>query len=134
MDTTPTPDSSEQVPAVLIEPVSPAAKTQITEVTLSANPEEPATDQVLFIEIGIDMKTSLLFRIPTSDELATFIWTNYIIHKMSDHQSFLCREQFLQQFYRNLVSFFQINLHTTNVSYFQLDNLIIAALHFLGFD
>ena len=104
MDTTQTPALSEQAPAVVIKPVSLAAEKPITELTSSAQPVAPATDQVLLMEVGTALK-SLLFPIPTPDELATFIWTNYIITKLSDFQSyFLCREQFFHQFYRsNLV-------------------------------
>ena len=135
-DTTRTPVSSEQVPAVVTEPISPPAAEQVTETSNSTQAVASPTTQVVFMDVSTAFYNGLLFPNPSPNELASFIWSNYIIAKLTDNQSlYFCREQFFHQFYQNqLVSFFQATLGTTPVSYSQLDNLIITAIHLFGFN
>ena len=73
---------------------------------------------------------------PTAEELASFLYSTYIVPKLTENPSFfLCREQFYYKYYHaHLISFFQTNLGTTCISFSQVDTMIFAALHLLGFD
>ena len=97
MDPTLTPASSEQVPTVLTEPVSPAAAVQVTETVAPAQVDASLLTPVFFMEASTALYNKLLFPMPSPDELVSFILPNFIITKISDHQSFfLCREQFFK--------------------------------------
>ena len=73
---------------------------------------------------------------PTAEELASFLYSTYIVPKLTEQPSFfLFREQFYHQYYHaHLVSFFQSNLGTTCISFSQVDSMISAALRLLGFE
>ena len=115
MEMTRTPGLSEQIRPMVTEPAAP------TEVVL---------------EVDLPYLTKLTFPMPMPDVLASFIYSSFIIPKLSENKSFfLCREQFFQEYYHaHLVSFFKFNIGNTCVSFSQLDTLIISALNHLGFD
>ena len=140
MNTTRTPGSSEQFPFTMTEPVSPspADPEPISQPSASSTVEAdaPTTTQAVVLDVSSPLLTGLTFPMPTPDELASFICTTIIIPKLTENKSFfLCREQFFHQYYHtHLVSFFQVNIGTTCVSFSQLDTSIVTALHLLGFD
>ena len=140
MDTTRTPGSIEKVPFIITEPVSPSPPDPepISQPSASSTVETdaPTTTQAVVLDVGSPLLTGLTFPMPTPDELASFICTTFLIPKLTENKSFfLCREQFFHQYYHtNLVSFFQVNIATTCVSFSQLGTLIVTALHLLGFD
>ena len=122
METTRTPgttSSSEQVRPMVTEPVVEAAAP--TEIVL---------------EVKSPYFTGLTFPMPTPHELASIIYSSFIIPKLSENKSFfLCCEQFFHQYYHaHLLSFFKSNIETTCVLFSQLDTLIKSALNLLGFD
>ena len=140
MDTTRTPGSSEQVPLIMTKPVSPSPPDPepISQPSASSTVEAdaPTTTQTVVLNVGFPLCTGLNFPMPTPDDLALFICNTFIIPKLTENKSlFLCRKQFFHQYYHtHLVSFCQVNIGTTCVSFSQLDTLIVTALHLLGFD
>ena len=72
-DPTRTPALSEQVPAVMAEPVSPAAAVQVTETVAPAQVDASSLTPVVFMEASIALYNRLLFPQPSPEELATFI-------------------------------------------------------------
>ena len=140
MDTTRTPGLSEQVPFIMTEPVSPSPSDpepiSQPSATSTVEADAPKTTQAVVLDVGSPILTGLTFLMPTPDELASFICITFIVPKLTENESFfLCREQFFHQYYyTHLVSFFQVNIGTTCVSFSQLDTLIVTALHVLGFD
>ena len=140
MDTTRTPGSSEQVPLIMTELVSPSPPDpepiSQPSATSTVKADAPTTTQAVVLDVGSPLLTGLTFPMPTPDELASFICTTFIIPKLTYNKSFfLCREQFVHQYYHtHLDSFFQVTIGTTCVSFSKLDTLIVTALHLLGFD
>ena len=142
MDTTRTPATSEQVLQIVTEPVSPAAPPEDVAHALSqvveAAPNQvvaPST-QPLVLDVTSPLIPSLTFPMPTAEELASFLYSTYIVPKLTENPSFFqCREQFYQKYYHaHLISFFQSNLGSTCISFSQVDTMIFAALRLLGFD
>lgn len=135
MDTTPTPAPSRVL--LETEPVSPAPPSQVivdTPVQVDVADSAPASTVVL--DANSPLISSLTFPMPTAEELASFLYSNYIVPKLSEYPSFfLCRDQFYNKFYHSqLISFFQSNLGSTCISFSQVDTMIFAALRLLGFD
>ena len=131
LDTTRTPAPSDQI---VTEPVSPPESADITPNQVIA--DAPTAPQAVVLDVNSPLIPSLSFPMPTAEELASFLYSNYIVPKISEHSSFfLCREQFYHQYYHaHLITFFKSNLGTTCISYSQVDTMILAALHLLGFD
>ena len=141
MNTTRTPGSSEQVPLIMTEHVSPSSPPNPEPIsqlsgTSTFKADVPTATQAVVLDVDSPLLTGFTFPMPTPDELASFICTTFIIPKLTENKSFfLCREQFFHQYYHShLVSFFQLNIGTTCVSFFQLDTLIVTALHLPGFE
>ena len=109
---------------------------QVTETVAPAQVDASSLTPVVFMEASTALCNGLLFPQPYLEELATFIWSNFIITKLDNHQSyFLCRENHFHKFYHDkLVSFLQAHLTTASVSYSQIDNLIITVLNLLCFN
>ena len=124
----------------MTEPVSPSPSDPgpifQPSASSTAEADAPTTTQAVVLDVGSPLLTGLTFPMPTPDDLASFICTTFIIPKLTENKSFfLCREQFFHQYYHtHLVSFFQVNIGTTCVSFFQLDTLIVTALHLPGFE
>ena len=143
MDTTPTPATSEQVLQIVTEPISPAPPLETAHQTLSQVAVDAAPNQVvapstqpLVLDVNSPLIPSLTFPMPTAEELASFLYSTYIVPKLTENPSFFqCREQFYHKYYHaHLISFFQSNLGTTCISFSQVDTMIFAALRLLGFD
>ena len=140
MDTTLTPGSCEQVSLIMTERVSPSPPDSepISQhsATSTVKADAPTTTQAVVLDVGSPLLTGHTLPMPTPDELVLFICTTLFIPKLTENKSFfLCREQFKDQYYHTrLVSFFQVNIGTTCVYFFQLETLIVTALHFPGFD
>ena len=142
MDTTRTPATSEQVLQIVTEPVSPAAPpedvahapSQVVEA--ASNQVVAPSTQPLVLDVTSPLIPSLTFPMPTAEELASFLYSTYIVPKLTENPSFFqCREQFYQKYYHaHLISFFQSNLGSTCISFSQVDTMIFAALRLLGFD
>lgn len=138
-DTTRTPVPSDQVPQIMTEPVSPAPPPSDivihTPNQVAVADALPAT-QAVVLDVNSPLIPSLTFPMPTAEDLASFLYSTYILPKLTEHSSFIqCREQFYHQYYHtHLTSFFQSNLGSTCISYSQVDTMIIAALRLLGFD
>jgi hypothetical protein len=143
-DTTRTPAPSKPTYKVLTEPVSPdpPSNTIITanqvaeEVNRVAVADGQPTTQAVVLDVNSPMIHSITFPMPTAEELASFLYSTYIVPKLTENSSFfLCREQLYHKYYHtHLISFFQSNLGTTCMSYSQVDTMIFAALHLLGFN
>ena len=103
--------------------------------TLTVEADAPTTTQSVVLDVSSPLLSGLTFPMPTPDELASFVCTTFIIPKLTENKSFFpCREQFFHQYYHtHLVSFFQVNIGTTCISFSQLVSLIVTALHLLGF-
>lgn len=135
-DTTLTLAPSEQI---MTEPVSPAPPT-VEQVyptpTQDEGAEAVSPSQVCVLDASSPLLSSLSFPMPTAEELASFLYSTYIVPKLTEHQSFnVCREQLYQKYYHaHLISFFHSNLGTTCITFTQIDSMISAALRLLGFD
>jgi hypothetical protein len=124
------------------EPVSPAAPledvahAQSQVVEAAPNKVVAPSTQPLVLDVTSPLIPSLTFPMPTSEELASFLYSTYIVPKLTENPSFFqCREQFYQKYYHaHLISFFQSNLKSTCISFSQVDTMIFAALRLLGFD
>ena len=127
MDTTRTPGSSEHVPFIMTEPVSPSPldPEPISQFSASSTAEAdaPTTTQAVVLDVGSPLLTGLTLSMPTPDELASFICNTFIIPKLTENKPFLlCRDQLFHQYYHtHLVLFFRVNIGTTCVSFSQLD-------------
>ena len=136
-DTTRTPAQSKLPYPLLTEPVSPAPPSNTTNPTNQVvEADGQPTPQSVVLDVNSPMIHSLTFPMPTAEELASFLYSTYIVPKLTESPSFfLCREQFYHKYYHaHLISFFQSNLGTTCMSYSQVDTMIFAALHLLGFN
>ena len=137
------PRTSEQVLQIVTEPVSPAPPLETahhtpSQVAVDAAPNQvvaPST-QPLVLDVNSPLIPSLTFPMPTAEELASFLYSTYIVPKLTENPSFFqCREQFYHKYYHaHLISFFQSNLGSTCISFSQVDTMIFAALRLLGFD
>ena len=127
-DTIRTPAPSDHI---MTEPVSPAPP----EITPNQVAGVDAQSTSVVLDVNSPLIPSLTFPMPTAEELASFLYSTYILPKISENSSFVqCREQLFQQYYHaHLLSFFQSNLGTTCISYSQVDTMILAALRLLGF-
>jgi hypothetical protein len=137
MDTTRTPAPSKLVDQIVTEPVSPAPPSDtITTPNQVAVADEQLTSPPVVLDVNSPMIHSLTFPMPTAEELASFLYSSYIVPKLTETSSFFqCREQFYQKYYHaHLISFFKSNLGTTCMSYSQVDTMLFAALHLLGFN
>ena len=141
-DTTRTPATSEQVLQIVTEPVSPAAPpediahAQSQVVEAAPNQVVAPSTQPLVLDVTSPLIPSLTFPMPTSEELASFLYSTYIVPKLTENPSFFqCREQFYHQYnHAHLISFCQSNLGSTCISFSQVDTMILAAHRLLGFD
>ena len=97
---------------------------------------EAASPIEVVLEVESPYLTGLTFPMPTPNDLASFIYSSFILSKLSENKSFfICREQFFHQYYHaHLRSYFKSNIGTTCVSFSQLDTLIISSRNLLGFD
>ena len=136
MDTTPTEGSSERHPSILTESVPLVAppdmepKLQIT-ASQSVQAGVQAANQAKLLDVGSSLISELTFSMLIPYSLASFIYCNFIIPKLTKNTSFsLCREQFFHQYYHpHLVLFFQLNIGGTCLTFSLLDALIVSALH-----
>lgn len=136
-DTTRTLAQSKLPFPLLTEPVSPAPPSNTTNPTIQVvEPDGQPTPQSVVLDVNSPMIHSLTFPMPTAEDLASFLYSTYIVPKLNESPSFFrCREQFYHKYYHaHLISFFQSNLGTTCMSYSQVDTMIFAALHLLGFN
>ena len=82
MDTTRTPGSSEQVPLIMSELVSPSPPDPepISQpfATSTVEADAPATTQAVVLDVGSPLLTGLTFPMPKPDELASFICTTLL--------------------------------------------------------
>ena len=137
MDTTRTPAPSKPSYQILTEPISPAPLSNtILPTNQVVEADGQTKPQAVVLDVNSPMINSLTFPMPSAEELASFLYSTYIVPKLTETPSFfLCREQFYHKYYHaHLISFFQSNLGTTCMSYSQVDTMIFAALHLLGFN
>ena len=129
-DTSPTLGSNDPQPPTSTVPVTPTA-TADTKNTL-----QTTSNPGVLLDVVQSVTTELMFPVPTPDSLASFLYSNFIIPKLTENKSFfLCQNQFFHQYYHpHLVTFFQLNIGTTCLTFSQLDTLIVTALQLLGFD
>ena len=127
MDTTPTPASS--IGLFKTEFVSPALPSQvIVDALVQVDVADSTPASTLVLDANSPLISSLTFPMPTAEELASFLYSNYLAPKLFEyHLFFLCREQFYNKFYYSqLISFFQYNLGSTCISFFQVDTIILC--------
>lgn len=113
-DTTPTPAPSK-LHQILIEPVLTAKNTnfkittnQVAIMNWVADAEWKPEIQALILHVNYPLIPSLTFAIPAAEQIASLLYTTYIVYKLIEHRSFFlfCEQLYHKYYHANLISFF----------------------------